>query len=489
MNAAEQKISSIIREAELVPPRLDSKVGHPLNADTGVSTDEDIDAISVSDDELASRFTARFKDELRYVAAWDRWLIWDGRRWAKDEKKSVYNLSRGICREALNEHLTAGLIEPKAAALRKRLGSAQTIYAVVKLAGSDPRHAIAASQLDADPWVLNTPDGIVDLRTGTLLPPDPAKLLTRITTAPASGICPLFLEVLERVVPDPEKRAYLQRLAGYALTGLSREHFLSFWYGQGRNGKGTIAHALRYAIGDYGLEIGPEIFMEAHNDRHLTEVAVLHGARLVVVSEIDTGRRWNEACVKRLTGGDPISARFIAKDLFEFTPTHTLIFVANNKPGMRNVDEAMRARIHLVEFGITIPEGERDVRLPERLQAEAGGILKWMVDGCLAYKNIGLAPPDSIKAATAAYLEAEDSVAQWAKEECDSRGQITLKAAFSSYSGWCKENSVAALGKNAFGDQLEAHGFKRSTDSHAKTPVYSGLSLLLSPNYQDHEEF
>jgi putative DNA primase/helicase len=467
--------------------RLD-EVRRVLDAGAEQQPADAVEDIGISDDELALRFTERHKDSLRYVAAWDRWLIWDGCRWKRDETKRVFDLARTVCRDVLGEHEAKGLTDQPLVALRKRLGSAQTVYAVVKLAGSDPRHAVAVSQLDADPWALNTPDGTLDLRTGQLLPHDPATLMTRTTAAAAKGECPLFKSVLERALPDAEVRAYIQRYAGYALTGLCREHVMAFFYGTGRNGKSVVAHALRHAVGDYGLEIGPEIFMESHHDRHPTETAVLHGARLVVVSEIDANRRWNEARLKRFTGGDPISSRYIGKDLFEFQPTHSLFFVANNKPGLRSVDEAMRARIHLVEFSVTIPESERDATLPERLQAEYGGILAWMVEGCLAYQSTGLAPPASITAATAIYLEAEDSIAQWTAECCERAGQITLKAAYGSYATWCKENSVEPLGRNTFGDRLDAYGFQRGTDGRNKTPVFSGLTLRTPASYHEKDD-
>ncbi len=276
--------------------------------------------------------------------------------------------------------------------------------------------------------------------------------------------------------PEQEVRDYLQRLAGYGMTGSSRDHVLAFWHGGGRNGKGTVAHAIRRALGDYGLEIPAETLMESHHDRHLTEIAVLHGARLVVGSEIDSGRRWNESRLKRLTGGDPISARYIGKDLFEFEPTHTLLIVGNTKPGLRSVDEAIRARMHLVEFTVTIPLAERDTTLPERLASEYGGILAWALAGCLDWQADGLAPPEAVTAATTAYLTGEDMLQAWVQECCEKCGQLTLAAAHRSYRQWCERNGAVVLGRNTFGDQLEARGFRSSTDRN-KAVIFAGLSL------------
>jgi len=439
--------------------------------------------IGLSDDELALRFSARYSDSLRYVAAWDRWLMWDGKRWAHDEKRKVFDLSRSICREVLEEHLAMPMTDTQRKTLRKRLGDARTVYNVTKLAGSDPRHAVAVSELDAHPWLLNTPGGVVDLRTGAISPHDPKQLHTKVTAASIGGDCLAFLRVLREAFPDEEGepvRDYIQRLFGYGMTGSCRDHALSFWWGSGRNGKGTLAHAFRRALGDYGLEVGAELFMESHHERHPTEIAVLRGSRFVVASEIDTGRRWNEARLKRLTGGDPISARYIGKDLFEFEPTHTLLIIGNTKPGIRSVDEAMRSRLHLVEFCVTVPAENRDTTLPAQLEAEYGGILAWALVGCIAWQQKGLSPPKIVTSATDAYLEAEDSVAQWMAEKCQKSGSVTLAAAHRSYREWCEHNSGTALGRNAFADQLVSHGAVRKDDYRGKLEKFERLSLVIT---------
>lgn len=444
--------------------------------------------VGLSDDELATRFSERHADELRYVAAWDRWLIWDGTKWAHDERRLVFDMARALCRQVLEEQLDRiDLKIEQRRAIRHRFGSAATIWAVVKLVSADPRHAIAVHQLDTNPWMLNTPAGTFDLRTGTPFNHDPADLHTKCTAASPVGDCSLFLSILERVIPDAETRDYLHRLCGYALTGSAREHVLAFWWGAGRNGKGTIAHALRRALGDYGLEIAADSLMESHHDRHPTETAVLRGARFAVASEIDSGRRWNEARLKRLTGGDPISAGFIGKDLFEFEPTHTLLIIGNSKPGLRSVDEAMRARLHLVEFGVIIPEKERDTTLPDRLKSEYGGILRWALAGCLEWQMRGLDPPAAVRATTAAYLNGEDMLAAWLDVCCERTGQVTLQAAHSSYRGWCESNGAVVLGRNTFGNQLEAHGFRRSKESRSGKPVFIGFSLPISADRRFQE--
>ena len=475
----------IARNAAHCQPPLDAAEVERIAANAGrytpaVAKHEDTpdEAIGVSDDELAARFTARHRDALRYVPEWGRWLKWDGTRWAHDTRREVFDMAREVCRAAMRALLEKADTEPKRQRIRERLGSKATVWNVVAMAGTDPAHAVTVEQLDADPWALNTPGGTIDLQSGLMRSHDPAELHTKCTAATPGGECPEFSSFLERVLPDASVRDYVQRLAGYALTGSTRERNLPFAYGTGQNGKGTLWHTIRAALGDYGLEIPAETLMESHNDRHPTELAVLRGARLVIGSEVDTGRRWNESRLKRLTGGDPISARFIARDQFEFEPTHTLVIVGNHKPGLRTVDEAIRSRIHLIPFMVTIPEAERDKDLPERLRAECGGILAWALAGCLDWQASGLRAPEAVTRATEGYLSAEDSIGQWLDECTARRGQVTLKAAHASYREWCESNGgQSPLGRNTFADQLEDRGFPRAEYGHANVMTFQGLQL------------
>jgi putative DNA primase/helicase len=286
----------------------------------------------------------------------------------------------------------------------------------------------------------------------------------------------MFLGALERALPAPSEREYLQRLVGYMATGVVKEHVVALAYGTGANGKSLIFNAIKHAFGDYAITLGSEVLMESHNDRHPTEIAVLRGARMALCSEVDSGRRWNETRVKRLSGGDPIIARLIARDPFEFQPSHKLALLANAKPGIRVVDEAIRRRIHLIEFAVTIPEAQRDASLPEKLKEEAGGILAWAIAGCLDWQQGGLQPPDSIRAATDKYLDREDVITEWIGECCRPLGQMTLTEAYCSYREWAERSGYLVVGRNTFGDQLEAHGVHR-VEMRSRVRVFNGLSI------------
>jgi putative DNA primase/helicase len=287
------------------------------------------------------------------------------------------------------------------------------------MARKDQRLVIAAEALDSDIWLLDTPGGTIDLRTGKTRPGLPDDHLTKITAVGQGGECPKFMAFLDRAMGgDVEMIAFLQRLFGYALTGSTREDVIAFLHGPGRNGKGVFLHTVASLLGEYAKTTRIETFLESQFDRHPTDEADMAGARLVTSDEIPPGRRWDEAKLKRFSGGEPIKARFMRQDMFEYQPQMLLTFSANNKPRLQTVDEAIRARMLLIPFSVVIPKGERDPTLKEQLRAEWGGILAWLVQGCLEWQRGGLRPPAAVLAATEEYLTSEDTLTTWLDERC-----------------------------------------------------------------------
>jgi putative DNA primase/helicase len=381
------------------------------------TTDEETrgDAIppEFSDEELTLRFVQQHRGSIRYIAAWTKWYVWDGTRWIPDETLQVLHLVRRHCR----------VIASKCD--RERIATAvasrKTITAVVSLARADRRIAANVDQWDCDPWLLNTPTGVVDLRSGKSRPHNPNDYITKTTVEVPDLACPipLWQAFLERACrADGEFIAFLRRVLGYCLTGITREHALFFCYGTGANGKSTFINAVTGCVGDYHRAAAIETFTASANDRHPTDLAALRGARLVTAVETEEGRRWAESKIKSLTGGDKISARFMRQDFFEYLPKFKLIIAGNHKPGLRSVDEAIRRRFNLLPFVAAISLEERDEQLGEKLKVEWPGILAWMIVGCLEWQQQGLAPPEIVKIATAEYLEAEDSFAAWLEQAC-----------------------------------------------------------------------
>jgi putative DNA primase/helicase len=234
-------------------------------------------APAFSDESLALKFAATYANKLRFVAAWGKWLQWDGQRWYFDDTLAAFNFARTICRQAAEE------CNGKKDSIAKTLASAKTVAAVVTLARADRRLAATISQWDADPWLLNTPRGVVDLRTGKMREHRLTDYLTKMTAvAPDTADCPLWMEHLKRILNNNDDLvAYLQRVLGYSLTGLVNEHALFFCYGTGANGKGVTINTVARVIANYAQTATIETFTASHTDRHTTELAALRGARLV----------------------------------------------------------------------------------------------------------------------------------------------------------------------------------------------------------------
>ena len=338
-----------------------------------IDTDEDGESLTApafSEEAVALLFAEVHAAEQRYVAAWNRWFYYDGSCWKFDDTRLTFTRARKITREVARE-----INKPKEA---KAMASAKTRAAVVSLASEDSRLAATVDQWDLDPWLLNTPGGVVDLRTGKMREHDADDYMTKMTAvAPdASRPTPLWLKFLERVTDgDAELQEYLARVAGYALTGLTSEHELYFLFGDGRNGKGVFLGTVSDILDEYHRTAPIETFTATNNEQHPTDLAMLRGARLVTATETEVGRRWAESRIKMMTGGDPISARFMRQDFFTYKPHFKLMISGNNKPGLRSVDEAIKARIKLVPFSVFIPPEERDKDLKAKLKAEWPGIL------------------------------------------------------------------------------------------------------------------
>jgi putative DNA primase/helicase len=427
-----------------------------------------------SEDELALRFSSKHAGDLRYVAGWGKWLRWDGKRWRKDDTLEVFDLARAICREAAVE---CEIEKPKTA---PKLTAAATVAAVERLARADRRHAATVDQWDADPWLLNTPNGTIELLTGNRREHRRQDYLTKSVgtgLGAESEDCVLWLGFLNRVTAgDLDVQAFLQRAVGYCLTGTIREHALFFLYGTGANGKSVFLATIGDLLGDYAKTAAISTFLATGNEQHPTDLAGLRGARLVTAIETEDGRRWAESKIKVLTGGDKIAARFMRQDFFEFAPQFKLVIAGNHKPGLRSVDEAIRRRLHLIPFKVTIPADERDPGLREELQREYPAILRWAIEGCIEWQRLGLNPPAVVLDATADYLSAEDRLGQWIEERCDVRrtNSATAGELYRSWTLWCESVGEKPGSQKRFSQNLETRGFDRDRTSHAR--LFKGIA-------------
>jgi putative DNA primase/helicase len=425
-----------------------------------------------TDDDLTLKFTASNSD-LRYVAPWAKWLRYDGARWQEDSVLSVFDRAREVCRDVSAE------IPAEEKGTIKYLRSAHTRAAIENMARSDPKHAATVDQWDRDLWILNAPGGTSELRTGEPRGHKTHDYLTKSTAVgPGTGAAPRWSEFLAKVTAgDAELQCYLQRVAGYCLTGITAEHVLFFLYGTGANGKSTFISALLGIWGDYAQVAQMETFTENKTDRHPTELAALRGARLVVASETEAGKRWAESRIKALTGGEPIRAHFMRCDDFEFTPQFKLMLSGNHKPALRSVDVAIRRRVQLIPFTVTIPTDERDLKLSEKLRTEWPQILQWAIEGCLAWQQEGLNPPSVVRDATAEYFRAEDAILSWMDERAiisPQAGTTRTSVLYEDFKMWAERTGEHCGSQKRFSQELQDRGFK-IRESHGK--VVDGIAL------------
>lgn len=384
----------------------------------------------------AERVIHRHGTNLRYNAAFG-WMIWDGKRWQIDDSGEVYRLTeetiRAIPLEAATLARQAVALptdDPQRESLNKRAQMALS-WAIKSEAGPRIKAAVELAQhqagvyappdaFDADVFLLNCQNGIIDLRTGELLPHNREKLCIRICPVnyQPEAIAPLWESCLTRWQPLEEVRSFLQRAAGYSLAGHTGEETAFLLYGLGRNGKSKFTGAIEYIMGDYAGRAPIDIFMENRkggNEGPTPDKANLAGKRLIIASEIMQSRRFNESFVKDVTGGDKITAAHKFKAPFTFKPQLKLWLYGNHKPIVTGADDGIKARLPLVPFTVTIPTDERDPDLDTKLRAEAEGILAWAVRGCLDWQRLRLSPPAAVILASEAYHEEMDTLAQFFK--------------------------------------------------------------------------
>jgi putative DNA primase/helicase len=305
--------------------------------------------------------------------------------------------------------------------------------------------------------------------------------MTKITAAaPKAGRREIWVKFLDEITGrDQTLQQFLQRVAGYALTGVTSAQALFFLYGTGANGKSVFLSTLAGIFADYHRAAPIDTLTASNTDRHPTELANLVGARLVTAIETEEGRHWSEAKIKALTGGDRIPARFMRQDFFEYTPKFKLMIAGNHKPGLRSVDEAIRRRLNLVPFAVTIPPDQRDPDLAEKLKDEWPAILQWAAEGCVEWQKSGLAAPGAVTAATDAYLQAQDATAAWIEECCEVNPNAWERTAdlFGSWRDWAERNGEYVGDQRQFRDRLEGKGIFHRKEPGTGRAGYQGVKL------------
>lgn len=457
------------------------KYGVPTQS-TCPEAHEQEESLDLSHDALALDLGLRGWDEdARYVALWGKWLFWTGQYWRRDETLEHLTRVRQHLRTRADDLISAAaergsrydnvsraagakLVE-QARAQARGIRSHSTVAAVANLARANPASSASHTAFDADRTLLGTPQGTVDLRTGTVSAARRDDMISRVTAyppAPARTPPERWLRFLAEIFEgDDETISFLKRASGYALTGSTAEHKLLFFHGSGRNGKSVFLNTLLDIWGDYGRRVPAATFLNSQTERHPTDIAGLQGVRLAVASELPRGKTWDEAVIKDLTGGDRMTARFMRQDFFEFEPQLTLMIAGNTQPSFRGVDEAIRSRVVLVPFSVTVPAEQRDTTLPEQLRNEAPAILRWCIDGAVEWMERGLDVPATITAASKRYFDEEDTVGQFLADETTADPQSLVATDVLSYrfSNWSDRQGLGSWSKRTLVKEIRSRGF------------------------------
>ena len=431
----------------------------------------------VTEDSAAKHFVELHGDKIRYCHSQGKWFHWNGFYWGINDTSLAFHFARELARQ---------LAENEDDRRRYKIEATSFAGGVERFAKADPKVAVTMKYWNSDPWLLGTPGGTVDLRSGLVRPASPEDGITKVTSVtPDTSGCPRWLRFLaETTGNDGELIRFLQQWCGYSLTGITREHALVFVYGPGGNGKSVFLNTATTILKDYSVTSAMETFTASTSDKHPTDLAMLAGSRLVTASETEEGRAWAEARIKALTGGDPITARFMRRDFFTYLPTFKLIVIGNHKPVLHNVDDAARRRFNIVPF--TLKPAKPDRELEQKLMQELPGILQWMIQGCLDWQQNGLIRPKCVVEATAEYFSDQDLFRHWLEEDCicepgNADRSESSSVLFKSWSNYAKTAGHKPGTTSTFKDSLLAAGFKFYRGEKARE--FFGIGLRPRPAF------
>ncbi|MBT9156640.1 MAG: hypothetical protein DDT37_01628 [Firmicutes bacterium] len=471
--------------ATCVPPFSPEQAAAKVHAAWGYDT---APAYHHSDYGNAERLTAQHGEDIRYCWPWQRWLIWDGTRWAQDATGAIISRAKGSIRSAYAEagHITGDDVRKQFLAHVLRSESRDRLAAMAALAASEPGIPVQPEDIDTDPWLLTVGNGTLDLRTGNLRPHRRQDLISKKTAVeydPAAK-CPRWARFLHEIMDSNQSLVdFLQRAVGVSLTGDVSEHALYILHGTGRNGKTTFLEVLGALLGEYATTAPPDLLMAKPTAQHPTELTALFGARFVASSESSRGGQLAEPLVKQLTGGDKITARRMREDFWTFAPTHKLWLATNHPPRVRGTDLAIWSRLKIIPFTRRFLGTARDPRLKETLRTELQGILTWAVAGCLAWQAQGLSIPAEVDTATAAHRTQQDILAPFLADQCRSSKTYRVAAAdlYQAYTAFCLAGGDRPLAGKTFGQALAERGYLPHKGSAGRR-YWLGLELIGSPD-------
>lgn len=431
---------------------------------------------SFDDTGNAERMIDLFGDKIRYYYNESKWLIYRGGKWQADIDGTIWKLiSRSVEEMTKEENHYEEYDEQNGTEMHKafckHLKKSRS-NAAKRAAERETQHhvGITPAALDRYRELLNTPNGIIDLKTFEVTKNDPEKYMTKSTSYgyDRQAECPLWLQFLDDVFGgDQELIRYIQKAVGYSLTGLTDEQCAFFCYGTGRNGKSTFIDVIRIILGDYSVNIQPEtIMVRNQNSTANSDIARLKGARFVTGVEPNEGVRLNEGLLKQLTGDDIVTARKLFCEEFEFKPEFKLWMSTNHKPIIRGTDTGIWRRIHLIPFTVQIPENKVDKKLKDKLLKEAEGIFSWCIEGLKQYQKEGLQKPQAVRQALDDYRQEMDTISRFLDECTVPAPCKSIKASelYQVYTSWCDHNGEYKLTGTKFGNEVKKKYERKRTN-------------------------
>ena len=427
-----------------------------------------------ADIKFADRFLSKHGDDLLYCSA-RGWFHWDGQSWALDEKDEVIRLAvdevRALYREVAEQEPDSDDAK-KLAKFALAYSKAERINGALRLARA--KVTVTANELDQRPFLLNVANGTIDLRTGKIRTASREDLITNLIPIPyvPDAPAPSWRQFLNEVFDgDSELCDYVKRAIGYSLTADQREKCFWFLHGPTDTGKSTFGAIVLALASSYGQGTPVTLFLASRGEQVPTDQARLKGMRFVLATETAESRRLDPEKIKKLTGNDVITARFMRQDFFDFAPTHHLWLISNYRPKAPAKDDALWNRVKLIPFLIRFEDLEdaphrKDLGLRDRLLGELPGILAWAVEGAREWYDKGLAEPKAVTVATAEYRSKEDTLAAFIAECLETKAGAKVKrtAVWNAYSDW-SQGERNKMGRNELNTALrELYGFKESGD-------------------------
>ncbi len=442
--------------------------------------------IQFTDSTNAARLIKEHGRDIRFNKAWKKWLVWNGVFWETDDSGALIHekgleMVRNIYDEILktDDHRERIEIEKYgmlSESVRRRKSFVEAAQWVKSL-------NIISDDLDPDPWLLNVKNGTVNVITGEFTEHRQENMITKTANVEYNpkADCPLWKQFIREIMDyKTDLINFVQTAAGWSLTGDISEQTMFILFGSGANGKSTFLNTVMYLLGDYATAAPTESFMKKNSDQNTNDIARLRGTRFVSTTEAEQGRRLSEPLIKKITGNDQMTARFLYGEFFNFTPTFKIFMATNHKPVIKGTDHGIWRRIKLIPFTTRIEESRQDKNLEMKLRNEASGILNWLLEGTDRWKREGLKPPDVVLNATDEYRGEMDVIGNFLKERCvtDFNVTIRIRELYKAYSDWCDDNNERAVPERFLTLRLKEMGFQQSRTAEAR--FWSGLGLKVS---------